>query len=60
MDRPPPYHGTSQASGGSQRQQFWLVSAISALTRFAADCHPLQPRGSIRAPSFRCRLWLRG
>jgi hypothetical protein len=55
-----PYHGTSQATGGSQRQQVSLVSATSALTRFAADCHRLHPRGSIKAPSFRCRLWLRG
>jgi hypothetical protein len=26
--------------------------AAFALTRFAGDCHRLQPRGSIKAPSF--------
>jgi len=45
--RPPPYHGTSQATGRNPRQRFWRVSAVSALSRFAADCHRLQPRGSI-------------
>jgi hypothetical protein len=49
--RPPPYHGTSQATGGNRSQRIWLVFALSALSRFAADCHRLQPRGSIRAPS---------
>src|SRR5438477_12334862 len=49
--RPPPYHGTSQATGGNRRQRIRLVFAVSAAGRFAADCHGLQPRGSIRAPS---------
>ena len=46
----------SQASGGSPRQRFWLVVAGSARSRFAADCHRLQPRGSIKAPSFIVRV----
>ncbi len=33
-------------------QRFWLVSAAFALSRFAIDCHRLQPRGSIKAPSY--------
>jgi hypothetical protein len=49
--RPPPYHGTSQATGRNPRQRFWLVLAASAPIRFAADCRRLQPRGSIKAPS---------
>src|SRR5207247_7974418 len=49
--RPPPYHGTSHATGRNPRQRFWLVFAASARIRFAADCDPLQPRGSIKAPS---------
>jgi hypothetical protein len=31
---------------------FRLLFAVSALRRFAADCHRLQPRGSIETPSF--------
>src|SRR5512133_4296531 len=42
--RPPPYHGTSEAIGRNRRQAFRLV--------FAAGCERLQPRGSIKAPSF--------
>src|SRR5438874_8489035 len=49
--RPPPYHGTSQATGGSRWQRISLVFAISRAGRVAADCHGLQPRGSIKAPS---------
>jgi hypothetical protein len=36
------------AAGGNS---FWPVSAASVTPRFADDCHRLQPRGSIRAPS---------
>src|SRR6266581_339051 len=57
--RPPPYHGTSQATGRNLRQRFWLVSAASATPRFADDCHRLQPRGSIKAPSADLRSNLR-
>src|SRR5919198_2505036 len=39
------------ASGGNRRQRFWLDFAASAPIRFATDCHQLQPRGSINAPS---------
>src|SRR5206468_6844938 len=49
--RPPPYHGTSQATGGNRSQRFSLVSAALVTPRFAHDCHRLQPRGSIKAPS---------
>src|SRR6266480_3540532 len=48
----PPYHGTSQATGRNLRQRFWLVLGPPGLRRFAVDCHRLQPRGSIKAPSF--------
>jgi len=51
---PPPYHGTSQATRGD-RNGFGLFAA-SALSRFAVDCHWLQPRGSIKAPSFVAEL----
>src|SRR6266508_5425491 len=44
----PPYHGTSQASGGNRSQRIWLRLAVFAARRFAADCQPLQPRGSIK------------
>ena len=50
----PPYHGTSQATRGD-RNGFGLFAA-SALSRFAVDCHWLQPRGSIKAPSFVAEL----
>jgi hypothetical protein len=33
-------------------KQISLVSAVLAAVRFAADCHRLQPRGSIKAPPF--------
>ena len=49
--RPPPYHGTSQATGGSRWQRISPVSAAFAAPRFATACHRLQPRGSIKAPS---------
>src|SRR5436189_5915421 len=39
--RPPPYHGTSHATGGSRWQRIWPVSAASATCRFADDCHRL-------------------
>jgi hypothetical protein len=50
--RPPPYHGTPSATGRNPRQPFSPAFAVSALPRFATDCHWLQPRGSIKAPSF--------
>src|SRR5205823_8077331 len=49
--RPPPYHGTSQATGRSRSQRFSPISAVSGPCCFAGDCHLLQPRGSIKAPS---------
>jgi hypothetical protein len=49
-DRPPLYHGTSQATSRYRRQRFWLVLGPPRLGRFAVDCHRLQPRGSIEAP----------
>src|SRR5438876_48939 len=52
------YHGTSQATGGSGRQRFWLVSAVCGSRRFAADLHRLQPRGSIKG-SIVCRQLVR-
>ena len=51
--RPPPYHGTSRATGGNPRQRFALVFAVSGAAAFAAVCHWLQPRGSIKAPDSR-------
>jgi hypothetical protein len=50
--RPPPYHALETATARNQRQRFWLVSAVSAPIPFATSCHRLQPRGSIKAPSF--------
>src|SRR5438128_11383982 len=38
------------ATGGSGWQRVWLVFAVSGSRRFAAGCHRLQPRGSIKAP----------
>jgi hypothetical protein len=49
--RPPPYHLTPAATTGNPRQQIWLVLALSAAGRFAADCHWLRLLGSINAPS---------
>jgi hypothetical protein len=49
--RPPPYHGTSQATGRNQRQRFWLASAVLGRAAFATDYHWLHPRGSINVPS---------
>jgi hypothetical protein len=46
--RPPPYHGTSQATGGNRSQRIRLVSVASGPIRFATDCHWLRPRGSIK------------
>src|SRR6266545_7050192 len=48
--RPPPYHGTSHATGGNQRQRFSVIFAVSGAGAFAAVCHWLRPRGSIKAP----------
>jgi len=50
--RPPPYHAVRIATGCNPRQRFGLVLAVSRLSRFAVDCHRLQPRGSIKAPSY--------
>jgi hypothetical protein len=49
--RPPPYHALRAAPGRNPRQRFWHDLAPVADTRLAADCHCLQPRGSIKAPS---------
>ena len=43
-------HGRSKATGRSRWQRISLVFADSTPRRFAADCHRLQPRGSIKAP----------
>src|SRR6266581_4005233 len=48
--RRPAYHGRSKATGRSRWQRISLVFADSTPRRFAADCHRLQPRGSIKAP----------
>src|SRR5205823_5061290 len=50
--RPPPYHGSSEATGGSRWQRIWLAFAVHGSSRFAGGCHRLQPPGSIKAPSF--------
>jgi hypothetical protein len=50
--RPPPYHPSPGATGCNPRQRFPRVFASFGRGRFATDCHCLQPRGSIRAPSF--------
>jgi hypothetical protein len=47
---PPPYHGTTQASGRNPRQRFSLVWAVLEAVPFASDCHGLRPLGSIKAP----------
>jgi hypothetical protein len=49
--RPPPYHFGNAATGRNRRQRFSPVFAASVPSRFATDCHRLQPRGSIKAPS---------
>jgi hypothetical protein len=49
--RPPPYHVLLAATGRNPRPRFWVTSAVFEAGRFAAGCHPLQPRGSIKAPS---------
>jgi integrase len=38
------------ATRGNGSQPFWLISAVLATALLAADCHRLQPRGSIKAP----------
>ena len=48
--RPPPYHGTTQATGRNPRQRFSLVWAVLEAVPFASDCHGLRPLGSIKAP----------
>ena len=59
--RRPAYHVLLEAAGGRWRQRISLVFAVSRGSRFASDCHRLQPRGSIKAPysarhesDFRC------
>jgi hypothetical protein len=49
--RPPPYHVLLAATGRNPRQRFSLVFAVFGAVAFAAVCHRLQPRGSIKAPS---------
>ena len=53
--RPPPYHG----NGSQPTATVLACSAASATSRFADDCHRLQPRGSIKAPSADLRSNLR-
>jgi hypothetical protein len=48
----PPYHALETATGRNRRQQFRRVSALSKAVRFATVCDRLQPRGSIKTPSF--------
>src|SRR5438067_13350942 len=43
--RRPAYHVPPTATRGSRWQRISLVSAAFATSRFAADCHRLQPRG---------------
>ena len=50
--RPPPYHPSPVATGCNLRQRFPRVFASFGRGQFATDCHCLQPRGYIRAPSF--------
>src|SRR2546428_7544674 len=38
------------ATGRNPRQRFWLIFVVFEAEQFAADCHRLQPRGSIKAP----------
>src|SRR5215211_2190026 len=54
--RPPPYHFGVVATGGNPRQRISLAFAVFADSPFAADCHWLQPRGSIKAPSAARRM----
>jgi hypothetical protein len=54
--RPPPYHAVVAVTGGNSPQRFALVLALSGRERFAAVCHRLQPRGSIKAPSLVVRV----
>src|SRR5438552_2720728 len=46
--RRPAYHATSKATGGGRWQRLSLVLAVSTVSRFACDCHRLQPRASTR------------
>jgi hypothetical protein len=48
---PPPYHALEAATVRNRRQRFRRDSAVLSAARFAAGCHQLQPRGSIKAPS---------
>jgi hypothetical protein len=50
--RPPPYHGTTQATGRNPRQRFSLGWAVLEAVPFASDCHGLRPLGSTKAPRF--------
>jgi hypothetical protein len=50
--RPPPYHALQPATGRNLRQRFSLDLAVLGPGRFARGCDRLQPRGSIKAPSF--------
>ena len=49
----PPYHGTSQATGGRQCQRIWLVSAVFGDSAFCRQLPPVATaglhKGSIRA-----------
>jgi hypothetical protein len=50
--RPPPYHAIVAATGRNRRQRFRLILRFSGAGHLRAGCHRLQPRGSIKAPSF--------
>src|SRR5262245_47704327 len=50
--RPPPYHALLSATARNPRQQFSLDCAVFGHGAFATSCDRLQPRGSIKAPSF--------
>jgi hypothetical protein len=51
----PPYHALPFATARNLRQRFSFDSAVFAPPRCATGCHSLQPRGSIKAPSFAVR-----
>ena len=46
-----PSQAESTAAGRNRRQRFWLGFAASVPIECATGCRPLQPRGSIEAPS---------
>ena len=48
----PPYQALLPVTRSNPEQRFRLRFAAFASIRFAADSHRLQPRGSIKAPSF--------